>query len=410
MNLSSDLSLVRHFASLPDPRIDRTKKHLLGDILIIALCATISGADSWQEVERFGHLKRAWLQSFLALPNGIPSHDTFRRLFARLDPKAFNRCVGAWMAGLCEATDLRHVAIDGKAARAARQNTFCGCLFLVNAWAVENRLILGQEAVAEATNEIGTVPDLLAVLDLKGALVTLDAAGCQKAFAQTIRQKQGDYLLWVKGNQEGLKTAVQAVFDRAGEADYEGVPHDGHEEVTTTRKHGRHEERYTTVIYDPKGLPPEWPDVAAVVLVGREREVKGKRTAEAHYFVTSHRGTAAELAGLIRGHWGIENNQPENTPSDGLCAARLARYHRSDGPPGVGRMVRQTPRPSETIHAPRRASPSLPPAYNTPATDHPDLDLGPTSPRSARETPETPGRVAGPPGDDRSRWSTGGVS
>ncbi len=307
MNPSSDLSLTSHFASIPDPRIDRTKKHPLGDILIIALCATIAGADSWQEVEHFGHVKLAWLQTFLALPNGIPSHDTFRRVFARIDPKAFNRCVAAWMARLCEATGLRHVAIDGKAARSAKRETFCGCLFLVNAWAVENRLILGQAAVAEGTNGIGTVPELLGVLDLEGALVTLDAAGCQTAFAETIRQKKGDYLLCVQGNREGLEAAIQEVFDRAGEADYLGVEHDGHEEVTSKRRHGRHEERYTTVIYDPKGLPPGWPDVAAVVLVGREREIKGKPTETAHYFLTSHRGTAAELGGLIRRHWGIEN-------------------------------------------------------------------------------------------------------
>lgn len=307
MNPSSDRSLTSHFASLPDPRIDRTKKYPLGDILIIALCATIAGADSWQEVERFGHVKLAWLRTLLELPNGIPSHDTFRRVFARIDPRAFNRCVAAWMTGLCQATGLRHIAIDGKAARSAKKDTFCGCLFLVNAWAVENRLILGQEAVAEGTNEIGTVPELLQVLDLHGALVTLDAAGCQQAFARTIRQKQGDYLLCVKGNQEGLETAIQGVFDRAGEADYDGIEQDGHEEVSPRREHGRHEERYTTVIYDPKGLPAGWPDVAAVVLVGREREVKGKRTETSHYFLTSHRATAAELGTLIRRHWGIEN-------------------------------------------------------------------------------------------------------
>ena len=307
MSPSSDLSLARHFASLPDPRIDRTKKHLLADLLIITLCATIAGADSWHEVQLFGNTKLAWLQTFLALPNGIPSHDTFRRVFARIDPKAFNLCVAAWMAGLCEATGLRHIAIDGKAARSAKKKTFCQCLFLVNAWAVENRLILGQEAVAEGTNETGTIPELLRVLDLKGALVTLDAAGCQKALAETIRQKEGDYLLCVKGNQEGLEAAVQQVFDRAGEADYVGVEHDGHEEVTAKKKHGRYEERYTTVIYDPVGLPPEWPDVSAVVMVAREREVNGKRTETTHYFITSYRATAAELGGLIRRHWGIEN-------------------------------------------------------------------------------------------------------
>ncbi len=307
MSAPSDLSLASHFASLPDPRIDRTKKHLLGDILIISLCATIAGADSWPEVEQFGHVKLTWLQTFLTLPNGIPSHDTFRRVFARIDPKAFNRCVAAWMAGLCQTTGLRHVAIDGKAARKAKKDTFCGCLFLVNAWAVENRLILGQEAVAEGTNEIGTVPELLKVLDLKGALVTLDAAGCQMEFAKTIRQKEGDYLLCVKGNQEALEAAIGGVFDRACEADFVGVKQDGHEDVTPKKKHGRHEERYTTVIYDPQGLPAGWPDVAAVVMVGREREVKGKRTETTHYFITSHRGTAAELGGSIRRHWGIEN-------------------------------------------------------------------------------------------------------
>ena len=334
MNPESGLSLTRHFALLPDPRIDRTKKHLLGDILLITLCATIAGANSWPEVERFGSVKLLWLRSFLSLPHGIPSHDTFRRVFARIDPKAFNRCVAAWMAGLCRATGLRHVAIDGKAARAAKKDTFCGCLFLVNAWATENRLILGQQAVAEGTNEIGTVPELLKVLDLHGALVTLDAAGCQVAFAEMIRQQRGDYLLCVKGNQEGLEAAVEEVFDRAVEADFVGVEQDGHEEVSAKKSHGRHEERYTTVIYDPKGLPAAWPDVAAVVMVGREREVKGKRTETTHDFITSHRGTAAELAGLIRRHWGIENQlhwsldvtfgEDRNTTSTGHAGTNLS--------------------------------------------------------------------------------------
>ena len=309
MGIPSDLSRARHFASLPDPRIDRARKHLLGDILIISLCATIAEADSWPEVEQFGHVKLAWLQTFLALPNGIPSHDTFRRVFARIDPKAFNRCVAAWMAGLCQATGLRHVAIDGKAARKAKKDTFRGCLFLVNAWAVENRLILSREAVAEGTNEIGAVPELLKALDLKGALATLDAAGCQVEFAESIRQKEWDDLLCVKGNRRGLEAAIAGVFDRACEADFVGVKQDGHEDVTVKKKHGRHEGRYTAVIHDPQGLPTGWPDVAAVVMVGREREGKGKgkRTATTHDFITSHRGTAAELGGLIRRHWGIEN-------------------------------------------------------------------------------------------------------
>jgi predicted transposase YbfD/YdcC len=300
-----DASIARYFADLPDPRVDLTKKHSLIDILVIALCAVICGADSWEEVEAFGQAKHDWLKRFLPLPNGIPSHDTFYRVFARLDPGAFGACVADWMAGVCEATGLRHIAVDGKAVRSAPGNTFSGCLHLVSAWAAENRLILGQAAVADGSHEIAAVPELLKVLDLSGALVTLDAAGCQKGIAKQVREQGGDYLLAVKGNQPNLHDAVRAVFDRACEADFAGVRHDGHEEVGDA--HGRHEERYATVIYDPEGLPAEWPDVAAVVLVGREREVGGANASTAHYYLTSLRGTAEQLAGLVRRHWAVEN-------------------------------------------------------------------------------------------------------
>ena len=300
-----DVSIARHFAGLPDPRVDRTRKHLLGDILVIALCAVIAGADSWEEVERFGEARKGWLKRLLKLPHGSPSHDTFYRVFARLDPQAFGKCVSDWMAGVCEATGLRHIAIDGKACRSAPRSTFSGCLHLVSAWAAESRLILGQAAVADGSHEIAALPELLRVLDLKGALVTLDAAGCQKAVARQVRGQGGDYLLAVKGNQPALHAAVTAAFDRAIEADFAGVQTDIHEQVEAG--HGRQEERYVTVLYDPKGLPPGWPDVAAVVLVGREREVNGVNASSAHYYVTSLRGTAAELGGLIRRHWAVEN-------------------------------------------------------------------------------------------------------
>jgi predicted transposase YbfD/YdcC len=298
------LAFADYFADLPDPRIDRTKKHLLGDILVIAVCAVIAGADSLPEVETFGKAKEPWLRRFLALPNGIPSHDTFNRVFA-LDRKAFAACFARWMAGLRAAVGLRAIAIDGKAARAARRDAFGGCLHLVSAWAVENHLILGQKAVADGSNEIAAIPELLRVPDLKGALVTLDAAGCQVEIARQIRAQQGHYLLAVNGNQPALHKAVQAVFDRACEADFAGVRHQGHAQVEGG--HGRHEEGYVTVIYDPERLPPDWPDVAAVVAVGREREVGDKNTSTAHYYVTSYRGRAAEPGRRIRGPWGIEN-------------------------------------------------------------------------------------------------------
>ena len=300
-----DVSIARYFAGLPDPRVDRTKKHSLADILVIALCAVVCGADSWEEVEAFGEAKAGWLKRFLALPNGIPSHDTFYRVFARLDPQRFGACVAEWMGAVCEAAGLRHIAIDGKAVRSAPGSTFSGCLHLVSAWAAENRLILGQQAVADGSHEIAAIPELLKVLELKGALVTLDAAGCQKEIAKQIRAAGGDYLLAVKGNQPTLHDAVRAVFDRACEAEFAGVEHDGHESVEDG--HGRHEERYVTVIYDPEGLPPGWPGVAAVVLVGREREVGGVNASTAHYYATSLRGTAAELGRLVRRHWAVEN-------------------------------------------------------------------------------------------------------
>jgi predicted transposase YbfD/YdcC len=298
-------TIARYFGDVPDPRVDRTKKHALTDILLITLCAVITGAESWDSVAVFGKSKRDWLRKFVPLANGIPSPDTFERVFARLDPKAFQGCVVGWLGAVCEATGLKHVAIDGKAVRGTHGPTFSGCLHLVNAWAVENRMILGQEAVAEKSNEITAIPKLLDVLDLTGALVTIDAAGCQTEIAQKIRDRGGDYLLAVKGNQPTLEAAVWAVIERALGTEFAGVAADHHQ--TIEDGHGRHEERYVTVISDPTGLPPDWPDVAAVVLVGSEREVNGKNASRARVFITSRRGTAAELGQFVRRHWAVEN-------------------------------------------------------------------------------------------------------
>jgi predicted transposase YbfD/YdcC len=297
------IRFTSYFADLPDPRVNRTKKHRLDDILGITLCAVICGADSFEEIERFGDARHDWLKRFLALPHGIPSHDTFNRVLAALDRKQFAACFGRWMAELCVATGLRPIAVDGKAVRSAPGDTFSGCLHLVSAWATENGLILGQEAVADGSHEIAAIPELLKVLDLSGALVTIDAAGCQKEIARQIREQKGDYLLAVKGNQPALQRAVHAAFDRAGGNGFRGCDmasavEDGH---------GRHEERYVTVIADPEGLPDEWADVGAVVMVGREREAAGKNTSAVHYYITSLRGTAEQLAGYVRGHWGVEN-------------------------------------------------------------------------------------------------------
>ena len=330
-----NLASVRYFADLSDPRADRTKWHRLDDILVIALCAVICGADSFEGIARFGTARQEWLKGFLALPNGIPSHDTFNRVFAALDRNQFAAGFAKWTADLCPATGLRAIAIDGKAFRAAPADTFSGCLHVVNAWAVENHLFLGQVAVAGGGHEITAMPELLRILDLKGALVTIDAAGCQKATVKQIRDQGGDYLVTVKGNQPALQRAVHAAFERAGEAEFAGCD----TAAAVEDGHGRHEERYVTVISDPSGLPDGWADVRSIVVVGREREVKGKNASTCHFYITSLTGSAQTLGGYVRGHWGVENGlhwcldvsfrEDENRTRDTNAGADLGAVRRT---------------------------------------------------------------------------------
>jgi predicted transposase YbfD/YdcC len=331
---TEDLSLARCFADLPDPRLDRTKRHTLVDILAIALCAVIAGADTWEEVEQFGRAKHDWLQRFLALPRGIPSHDTFYRVFVALDPHAFGECFGRWMAAACEATGLRHVAIDGKAVRGTPKATASGCLHLVSAWASANHLTLGQESVAAGSNEITAIPELLKALDLAGALVTIDAAGCQTEIAGQIRAQGGHYLLAVKANQPALHDAVQGLFEAELERDYAGC--DTH--ATEETGHGRHEERYVAVLADPVGLPAGWPGVAAVVQVTRQRTVGGQTSCESSYYLSSFAGPASAMGRFIRDHWAVENGlhwildvafrEDERQTRAGHAGENLARLRR----------------------------------------------------------------------------------
>jgi predicted transposase YbfD/YdcC len=241
------------------------------------------------------------------LPNGIPSHDTFNRVFAALDPRPFGECVAAGLAAVWAATGLKPVAVDGKSARPAPRDPFSGRLHRVSAGAGENRLVLGQPAVADGSHEIAALPELLRGLDLTGALVTLDAAGGPTEIAAPIREQKGDSLLAVKGNQPALHEAVQTAFRRLVDADFEGIEHDTHARVEDG--HGRPEERYVTVVVDPAGLPAEWPDVRAVVLVSREREVGGQNAGTAQYHTSSRRASAKRLGEWVRGHWGIENGR-----------------------------------------------------------------------------------------------------
>jgi predicted transposase YbfD/YdcC len=293
------------FADLPDPRLDCNKRHLLTDVLTIALCAAFRGANTWEQLTAYGIAKHDWFVRYLPLPYGIPSHDAFYRVLSALNPRAFAERLGPWMAAACEATGLIPTVTDGKSTRRTKRSTAANCLHRVSAWPTEGRLTLGQVAAPGEPNETAVIPELLRTLELTGALVTIDAAGCQAENARLIRAGGGDYVLAVKGDNPALEGAVRAVLDHAGAAGFEGVRHDVHPAVEV--RDGCHKERCVTVIYDPVGLPSNWPDVAAVVRVARGRKSGGKGVSAAHYYLSSYAGTAAELGGLVHGNWCIEN-------------------------------------------------------------------------------------------------------
>ena len=304
------LDIAHHFAALADPRHPAFRDHhLLGDLLVIALCAVISGARSWDAIARFGRSKEAWLRSIgLALPNGPPAHDTFNRVFAALDPLAFQHCFTGWINAVCDTLGFIHIPIDGKTVRGSRGPDGTA-LHLVSAWAAEHRLSLAQVAVSGKSNEITAIPELLKLLDVRGALVSIDAIGCQKAIAQQIRDAGGDYLLAVKDNQPTLHADIQAAFEDALAAGLEGVRHDLF--VSQEQSHGRHEGRVYVVLYEPEGLSAakEWVDLKAVVRVWRTRRAGGQESMEEAYYISSSAASAAELAEGIRAHWSIENGQ-----------------------------------------------------------------------------------------------------
>jgi predicted transposase YbfD/YdcC len=302
----ADLSIPRFFANLKDPRRAHRRLHLLQDILVIALCAVIAGAQDWQEVETFGRKRLDWLRRFLELPNGIPSHDTFERVFDRLKPQAFQACFRDWVDAVSAALRIKHVAIDGKTLRGSGSAKL-GPLHLVSAWATAQRLSLGQVAVAEKSNEITAIPELLELLDLHGALVTVDAMGCQKEIAAQIVAGGGNYILTVKDNQPHLLEDIQACFERAIDANFAGFAHDTYER--RERGHGREEYRCYTVLHTTDGIRhrEDWAGLTTLGMCYSERTVAGKTTAEARYFIGSKRASAKYYGGGLRNHWGIEN-------------------------------------------------------------------------------------------------------
>jgi predicted transposase YbfD/YdcC len=304
-------SLWEHFATLPDPRVERTRRHELLDIITIAVCAVICGADSWVDVELFGRSKERWLRTFLVLPGGIPSHDTFGRVFAALDPRQFEGCFLSWVRAVARRTRGEVIALDGKTLRRSHDRAAGkGALQLVSAWATQNRLVLGQVAVDSKSNEITALPELLRVLALEGCIVTIDAAGCQTAIARTIRERGGDYVLALKGNQGTAHDAVATYFAEARATGFRGIPH-GHRR-TVDSGHGRVEIRQYWTVTDPELLAylnptGAWTDLTSVGLVERERRCGAEVTRELHYYLSSLAGDADTFARAVRDHWGIEN-------------------------------------------------------------------------------------------------------
>ena len=280
---ADNLSILAHFRGIPDPRREQGRLHLISDILVISLCAVITGCNSFRQIETFAQEKEPWLRGFLSLPHGIPSHDTFARVFALIKPAAFEDCFVDWMNAACETTGLQPIQIDGKTLRGSRRRQADGqlrpALHLVSAWAGQNRITLGQVAVEGKSNEIVAIPELLRTLDLKGCIVSIDAIGCQKAIASQIREQKGDYVLAVKENQPFLHEDIETLFEKALDTNFAGLNHG--ESTSQEKGHGRQERRTYLSIIDPPGLRTieEWKDLKSVVLVTRERTVKQKCSA-----------------------------------------------------------------------------------------------------------------------------------
>jgi predicted transposase YbfD/YdcC len=279
----------------------------LQDIVVIALCATIAGAQDWHEIETFGRKRHDWLQRFLRLPHGIPSHDTFERVFDRLNPQAFQACFREWVAAVSEALRIQHVAIDGKTLRGSGSAKL-GPLHLVSAWATAQHLSQGQVAVDAKSNEITAIPALLDLLDVNGALVTMDAMGCQKAIAQKIVDQGGHYALTVKDNQEHLREDISQAFYEALATNFVGLDHDLYEK--RERGHGREEYRWYAVLHTTTGIrhAEDWANLTTLGMCYSERTVKGETATEIRYFIGDKRAGARYYAQGLRRHWGIENN------------------------------------------------------------------------------------------------------
>ena len=308
----SNASLISHFADLPDPRIDRTKRHKLIDIIAIAICGVICGANDWVAIEAYGQAKESWLRQFLELPNGIPSHDTFGDVFARLDSDAFRHCFLDWVQAVVVVTQGQVIAFDGKCLCGSKDSRLGkNAIYMVSAWATQNHLVLGQMKVADKSNEITAIPALLALLDVSGCIVTIDAMGCQKDIAQAIVDSQGDYVLALKENHPLLYQEVSSLFQATSPLAQQAYAPD--HARTVEKNHGRLEIRECWTLSHPNGFPflPDataWAKLHTLAMLRRERQFPDHTTVETAFYLSSLPGSAAPLLEATRAHWGIENS------------------------------------------------------------------------------------------------------
>ncbi|PSB14700.1 ISAs1 family transposase [Phormidesmis priestleyi ULC007] len=311
MNSPTDARILSHFADLDDPRNQRGKDHRLLDIVAIAICAVICGAESWVDIELYGQSKQEWLGTFLSLNKGIPSHDTFARVFARLDPDQMQACFISWIRAISQLSAGEVIAIDGKTVRHSydRANGK-GAIHMVSAWASANRLVLGQRKVDEKSNEITAIPQLLQVLAIEGCIVTIDAMGTQKEIASVIIDKGADYILALKGNQGGLFEDVQWLFEQAQATQFQEVAHDFAQ--TIDKGHGRTEIRRCWTLSESEldylVQKSQWKGLQTVVMLQSERRVNGQVSTESRYYISSLASHAAKIAAAIRTPWMVENH------------------------------------------------------------------------------------------------------
>jgi predicted transposase YbfD/YdcC len=302
-------SLQQAFGTVTDPRRDHTKQYELIDLLMIAVCCLLCGGSSFTHMEQFGHAKLDWLRSFLAVPNGIPSHDTFRRVFGLLDPPQFATAFLSWTQALRTAVGAEIVALDGKTVRRSfDRSKGRGPIHLVSAWASTNRLVLGQRKTADKSNEITAVPELLRTRELAGCIVTVDALNCQKAIAKEISEADAEYVLALKANHGTAHAEVRRFLEDARRRHFANMAHDFVE--TVDKEHGRLETRRYWITEQIGWFADraQWEKLRSVALVESEREVAGERRVERRVFLCSIGGDARLLARAVRGHWGIENS------------------------------------------------------------------------------------------------------